>query len=60
MYQTYNATKESYGVIYQTSATAKDMAKLNSAIFRCEYWVVSKETGEIVAMYDGGLIKWEQ
>lgn len=57
MYQTYNLTKESYGVIYRNREIALDMGKLHSAIFRSRYFVIDTDTGEIIAEFDMGLRK---
>lgn len=59
MYQTYNVKANSYGVIYAKLSTACEMAKLHSAIFRCPYFVVDTETGEIMAQYDYGFTMYK-
>lgn len=59
MYQNYHQNGNYFDISYESLATAKDMARLNSAITRSVVDVLNKLTGEVLATYDGGLIIYE-
>lgn len=60
MYLLYNCRKGDYTETkYQSFAIACQIATTYSAIFRCRYYVISADTGEILKAYDMGLIMKE-
>lgn len=54
MYQSYNATTLSYGVIWHDLAEACAAVRYFSKAFQSTHCVVDCETGEVLRVYENG------
>lgn len=54
MYQSYNATTLSYGVIWHDLAEACTAVRYFSKAFQSTHCVVDRETGEVLRIYECG------
>lgn len=59
MYQNYHHNGNHFDITYENMDTARDMAKLNSAISRSIIDMLDKVTGEILFTYDSGLLIYQ-
>lgn len=58
-YQSYSHNTKTYGVIFQNLEKAKAHSQSLSAMCRCGYDVVDRNTGEIMAQYNSGNLTYE-
>lgn len=57
-YQSYNCKTKVYGVIFSSLTRAKEHCRSMSAMCKCGYDVVDRNTGEIMAQYNSGYLTY--
>lgn len=55
MYQSYNATNNSYGVIWRDFKEACEAIRYFSKAFKTQHCVVDRDTGEVLRIYECGV-----